>query len=117
MTVGRGCCKRVTGWPLSAAEARRLLDQAQREARALEAWGDRCRTALAVGRFPRDRAQTIGSALVSDMLDGAPQHRVERRAAELPALVGALGCAGAPLADLVAVGEVHRRRRLGIPWV
>lgn len=115
LTVGRGCCKRVTGWTLSAAEARRLLVQAEREARALDTWGDTYRTALAVAQFPHDRAQTIAGALVSDMLDRAPQHRVERRAAELPALVDALGYADAPVAELAAAGEAHRRRRLGLP--
>ncbi|MEW2051937.1 hypothetical protein [Streptomyces sp. NPDC005476] len=40
MTVGRGCCKKVTGWTLSAAEAARILRVAERQARAAAAWAE-----------------------------------------------------------------------------
>ncbi len=40
MTVGRGCCKNVTGWTLSAAEAARILRTAERQARKAAAWAE-----------------------------------------------------------------------------
>jgi hypothetical protein len=38
LTVGRGCCKAVTGWDLSAAEAARILRAAERTARKDATW-------------------------------------------------------------------------------
>ncbi|WP_445520493.1 hypothetical protein [Streptomyces sp. NEAU-174] len=38
MTVGRGCCKKVTGWSLAASEAARLLRAAQAAARQAQVW-------------------------------------------------------------------------------
>jgi hypothetical protein len=115
MTVGRGCLKKVTGWTLTAAQAARLLAQAEREAAALATWGDDFRAARAVAQFPdHDRAQIVGGGLMSYMLDGSPEHMIAPLLAELPALVAELGFAGAPLAELVAVGEEHGRRRLGL---
>ena len=38
MTVGRSCCKNVTGWNLTAAEAARILRAAQAKARHAAAW-------------------------------------------------------------------------------
>jgi hypothetical protein len=40
MTVGRGCCKKVTGWTLSASEAARILRAAQQRAKRDAAWAD-----------------------------------------------------------------------------
>ncbi|AVH61769.1 MULTISPECIES: hypothetical protein [Streptomyces] len=40
MTVGRGCCKKVTGWTLAAAEAARILRVAERQARKVAAWAE-----------------------------------------------------------------------------
>ncbi|MER0477067.1 hypothetical protein ABR737_01610 [Streptomyces sp. Edi2] len=40
MTVGRGCCKKVTGWTLTAAEAARLLRVAAIEARQAAVWAE-----------------------------------------------------------------------------
>ncbi|CAL9611253.1 hypothetical protein SUDANB1_05630 [Streptomyces sp. enrichment culture] len=40
LTVGRGCCKKVTGWTLAAAEAARLLRHAEQEAREAAVWAE-----------------------------------------------------------------------------
>ncbi|EMF20377.1 hypothetical protein H114_32579 [Streptomyces gancidicus BKS 13-15] len=40
LTVGRGCCKKVTGWTLAAAEAARLLRHAQEQARQAAVWAE-----------------------------------------------------------------------------
>lgn len=40
MTVGRGCCKNVTGWNLAAAQAAHLLRTAERQARKTAAWAE-----------------------------------------------------------------------------
>ena len=40
MTVGRGCCKKVTGWTLAASEATRILRAAERQARKAAAWAE-----------------------------------------------------------------------------
>lgn len=40
MTVGRACCKKVTGWTLAAAEAARILRAAEQRAKRDEAWSD-----------------------------------------------------------------------------
>ncbi|MFF9785625.1 hypothetical protein [Streptomyces nigrescens] len=40
MTVGRGCCKKVTGWTLAAAEAARILRAAAIEARQAAVWAE-----------------------------------------------------------------------------
>lgn len=38
MTVGRSCCKKVTGWTLAAKEADRILAYAEKLARREAAW-------------------------------------------------------------------------------
>lgn len=38
MTVGRACCKKVTGWTLAAAEAARILAAAQRREQRAAVW-------------------------------------------------------------------------------
>lgn len=38
LTVGRGCVKRLTGWTLATAEAKRLLWLAERDARRADVW-------------------------------------------------------------------------------
>jgi hypothetical protein len=40
LTVGRGCCRKVTGWTLTAAEAARLLRHAQEQARQAAVWAE-----------------------------------------------------------------------------
>ena len=40
LTVGRGCCKNVTGWTLAAAQAAQLLRAAQIEARQAAVWAE-----------------------------------------------------------------------------
>lgn len=40
MTVGRGCCKKVTGWSLTTAEARRLLNHARQQERQASVWAE-----------------------------------------------------------------------------
>jgi hypothetical protein len=38
LTVGRGCCKKITGWTLSAAQAAQLLRHAAEQARQAAVW-------------------------------------------------------------------------------
>lgn len=38
MTVGRACCKKVTGWTLAAAEAARILKAAENRTKRDAAW-------------------------------------------------------------------------------
>lgn len=113
MTVGRGCCKTVTGWTLSAAEARRLADLAAREAAALVRWGDDYRRALALGEWPDDRAQNVCGALVSYMLDGSGERTIARLLPTFPDLLDRLGLAGVPLEELEARAADYRAARLG----
>ncbi|MFU0240421.1 hypothetical protein ACKI1J_32370 [Streptomyces scabiei] len=112
MTVGRGCCKTVTGWTLTAAEARRLADLAAREAAALTRWGDDYRRALALGEFPDDRAATLCGALVSYMLDGSGERTIARLLHTFPDLLDRLGLAGVPLEELEARAAEYRAARL-----
>ncbi|QPL14142.1 hypothetical protein QEH48_gp113 [Streptomyces phage TurkishDelight] len=112
MTVGRGCCKTVTGWTLTAAEARRLADLAAREAAALVRWGDDYRRALALGEFPNDRAATVCGALVSYMLDGSGERTITRLLPTFPDLLAALGLDGVPLEELEARAAEYRAARL-----
>lgn len=112
MTVGRGCCKTVTGWTLTAAEARRLADLAAREAAALVRWGDDYRRALALGEFPNDRAATVCGALVSYMLDGSGERTITRLLPTFPDLLASLGLDGVPLEELESRAAEYRTARL-----
>ncbi|MBP5930459.1 hypothetical protein [Streptomyces scabiei] len=112
MTVGRGCCKTVTGWTLTAAEARRLADLAAREAAALVRWGDDYRRALALGEFPHDRAATVCGALVSYMLDGSGERTITRLLPTFPDLLATLGLDGVPLEELESRAAEYRAARL-----
>jgi hypothetical protein len=112
LTVGRGCCKTVTGWTLTAAEARRLADLAAREAAALVRWGNDYRRALALGEWGDDRAATLCGALVSYMLDGSGERTIARLLSTLPDLLARLGLADMELEELEARAAEYRAARL-----
>ncbi|MEJ8654836.1 hypothetical protein WKI65_44060 [Streptomyces sp. MS1.AVA.3] len=58
MTVGRGCCKKVTGWTLSAAEAARILRAAEVAARQAEVWAEFTATHPAAAQMLEDDIRT-----------------------------------------------------------
>lgn len=112
LTVGRGCCKQLTGWSLTTAEARRLADLATRETAALNRWGDDYRRALALAEWPDDRAQTVCGSLVSSMLDGSGERTITRLLSTLPDLLDRLGLTGTSLEELEARAAQYRAARL-----
>ncbi|MET9818300.1 hypothetical protein [Streptomyces sp. NPDC006355] len=112
VTMGRGCCKRITGWKLTLAEARRLADLAARETAALERWGTDYRLALALGEFPDNRAQSVCGGLVSYMLDGSGEQYIARLLPTVPDILARLGLTGVPLEELEARAATYRAARL-----
>ncbi|MFC8332760.1 hypothetical protein [Streptomyces olivaceus] len=112
VTMGRGCCKRITGWKLTLAEARRLADLAARETAALEQWGEGYRLALALAEFPDDRAQKVCGGLVSYMLDGSGDQYIARLLPAVPDILARFGVTGVPLEELEARAAEYRAARL-----
>ncbi|MEY9839368.1 hypothetical protein [Streptacidiphilus sp. EB103A] len=76
MTVGRGCCKKVTGWSLSAAQAAQLLRAAASAARKEAAWNTfihahpeaAARITADIAHWNRTRPPALG---------GGPAHEVK----------------------------------------
>lgn len=76
MTVGRGCCKNVTGWTLAAAEAARLLRSATRQAARAAKWNEfTAQHADIAALIVADKATTgrtaqWAHAITAEILDG-----------------------------------------------
>jgi len=87
MIVGRGCCKKVTGWTLTAAQAARALRYAEAQARANATWS---RFALAypecAAKLLRDRNAELLRMRTATYTGGGPiaQHYNQIRNGSIP---------------------------------
>jgi len=87
MIVGRGCCKKVTGWTLTAAQAARALRGAEAKARADATW-DRFAQAHpeCAAKLRRDRDTELLRMRTATYTGGGPiaQHYNQIRNGSIP---------------------------------
>lgn len=116
MAVGRGCCKKVTGWTLSAAEAQRLMRAAAIETRedtAFDRYGDDYRLTVALAQFDHPFTAQV-SELWVEMRDGGNDYYRDHLMTRMGPLLVTLGLDGWALEDIEIEAQARRAARLAV---